>query len=548
MKNKSTASNFLVIALTLYIIGIYILNYLTPMHSDDYAYSIIGFDLSRHIYHYNSWSGRIIADFISPTILSIHWKWLQSLIQTLGVASLLVVISNIPGSTKQNKTYVLLFISLIFFLSHPAFAKANFWVVGSANYLWTSLIYSLYICQILHFLSSKKISIYTYPIALMAGCTNENASLALIGFTALIFLFDYLNNNKINFKLLAILALVIAGSYILLAAPGNSVRLAAVAPEEWSRLNIIEKLSWHLSTRFIDTLKMSKLAYLCCIIGIFVQYKAGNSRKFYDNGKPTNLVLSCIFMLMALGSNLVMAFSPQFPERAMTPSFIFLMFSISISVHSLIDNLRIKKWLVISIITLGVVFTVEYLMTLNVYSSVHKQQKIRDDIISARTTSDVRIPDFYFTTTPSNTYKFDTWKNLAAMTQYYNYATLSIYEVNFDYSIINNDKNIIYASNSNGGSTEINKIYLSSDNSVSKSDLIIEFSNENENSKDISIKTSDMFGRTYEYTLEPNAIMINNRTFMHARMKKSPKWMISDIIVSCTNCKDSNSNLIKIKL
>lgn len=548
MKNKITTEKIFIFAMCLYVIGIYILNYLTPMHSDDYAYSIIGFDLSRHIHHYNSWSGRVVADFISPAILSIHWKWLQSLVQTLAVISLLAVISNVPGSKKQNKTYVLLFISLIFFLSHPAFAKANFWVVGSANYLWTSLLYSLYIYKLLHFLFNKKISIYTYPIALIAGCTNENASLALVGFTFLVLSFDYISNRKINFRLLIIFALVILGSYILLAAPGNSVRLAAVAPEEWNNLSIIDKLVWHLGTRFTDTLKMSKLAYVACIIGIIVQYKICTHRKFFDNGRPSHLILSCIFMLMAFGSNLVMAFSPQLPERAMTPSFIFLMFSISISAHSLIDNLRIKKWLMISIATLGVVFTVEYLMTLKVYTSVHKQQQIREHIIFEKTKSDVKIPDFYFTTMPSNTYKFDTWKNPAAMAQYYKHNSLSIYEVNFDYSVINNKNNLVYVNDLKNKTTKISRVFLSSDNSVSRSDLIIEFTDVNKTSDDILIEVNDIFGRTYKYSVAPDVVIIDKRVFMHARMVKSPQWMISEITVSCKKCKDDAGNSVNITL
>ncbi|HFG6348781.1 TPA: DUF6056 family protein, partial [Salmonella enterica subsp. enterica serovar Korkeasaari] len=72
---------------------IYVLNYYTPLQSDDYGYAILGYNLEAHLHHYLTWSGRIVADFISPTLLLINNKFLIAAIQTLGVLLVLLLIS-----------------------------------------------------------------------------------------------------------------------------------------------------------------------------------------------------------------------------------------------------------------------------------------------------------------------------------------------------------------------------------------------------------------------------------------------------------------------
>ena len=60
-KNKS-------ILVTIFVL-VFVITFLTPMHSDDYAYYNLGFSLEGHLAHYINWSGRILADFISAGIL-----------------------------------------------------------------------------------------------------------------------------------------------------------------------------------------------------------------------------------------------------------------------------------------------------------------------------------------------------------------------------------------------------------------------------------------------------------------------------------------------
>ncbi|EBP9905167.1 hypothetical protein AXK62_22975, partial [Salmonella enterica subsp. enterica] len=148
---------------------IYVLNYYTPLQSDDYGYAILGYNLEAHLHHYLTWSGRIVADFISPTLLLINNKFLIAAIQTLGVLLVLLLISKFDN--KAKRLYILSVISIVFFLSHPSFGQSNLWIVGSANYLWTSVLYVFVAKEVIGYVQNKKINPIAYPVSLLAGCT-----------------------------------------------------------------------------------------------------------------------------------------------------------------------------------------------------------------------------------------------------------------------------------------------------------------------------------------------------------------------------------------
>ena len=69
MRKDSAA--LLIIMAIIYALIAYI-SYYTPMHSDDFPYSVIGLEPSRHFNHYMTWSGRVVADYVSTLIWRSH--------------------------------------------------------------------------------------------------------------------------------------------------------------------------------------------------------------------------------------------------------------------------------------------------------------------------------------------------------------------------------------------------------------------------------------------------------------------------------------------
>ncbi|ECP3949290.1 hypothetical protein FZQ09_24335, partial [Salmonella enterica] len=130
MRLKLSSYLFLLIAFT----GLFFINFFNPLMSDDYGYSLMGFDVDKHIFHYTSWSGRLLADFISPLLLSIKSKALLSAIQSVALLLLIFIICSIAKAQGReiNKGLYASILS-IYFISHPNFGQVNLWIVGSAN-------------------------------------------------------------------------------------------------------------------------------------------------------------------------------------------------------------------------------------------------------------------------------------------------------------------------------------------------------------------------------------------------------------------------------
>lgn len=51
-------------------ITVFIIEWYTPLHSDDYVYAMLGTSLDTHLNHYLTWSGRVVADYSSALLLA----------------------------------------------------------------------------------------------------------------------------------------------------------------------------------------------------------------------------------------------------------------------------------------------------------------------------------------------------------------------------------------------------------------------------------------------------------------------------------------------
>ncbi len=86
------------------------------MHSDDYAYYLMGFSPSAHLGHYLGWSGGFVTDYISSILLSFN-NTVYSTINILAFFLLIYFISLIPVKIFNNKnTFSVMSFLLIFIL------------------------------------------------------------------------------------------------------------------------------------------------------------------------------------------------------------------------------------------------------------------------------------------------------------------------------------------------------------------------------------------------------------------------------------------------
>ncbi|MFT0849666.1 DUF6056 family protein [Achromobacter sp. F4_2707] len=449
MSNTRTISVSHVLLLA-FLACISVLVYFTPMHSDDYAYKAMGHDWVVHLNHYKNWSGRLVADYISPTLLALDNKFILALIQVTG---LLLLIHAIVISTRFVRTsldfrnfegWASLLLLSVFFLSVPVFGQVVLWVVGSANYLWTAILYSWFAYFVLKCIYTKEVPVYAYPLALLAGCTNESSSATLLAFVGLAFAWRSWQEKKIDYRLLALLLCFGVGAAVLVGAPGNQNRLGNTYFQDWVALTFIEKLQLHFSDRAVRPFEQSSVSYLVAIILTVVAVR--NKQPYLQGGLPTAKALFVVFFAMSLFATCVMALAPTMPPRSLTIPFVFLMFALIFGSIMVLESGERARKFKRGTLFLFVCSAIYLSLLVPAYSSLHKQETFRLALVAAADRQDtVTLPEFHMRKVPvknSRMYRMDGYNNLENMAHAYGVAKVELLEAGFDYSILVNEPDL----------------------------------------------------------------------------------------------------------
>ncbi len=234
-KHKWLSKSCIVTLIAIFIL-ILILNLLTPLVADDYAYATANtllevFQLEK--IQYFSWGGRSVAHVFARTFLMLP-KVIFSFINSL-VFVLLIVILNWHGSGNLELTNPkpLIIISGLIFLFAPWFGQTNLWLTGSCNYLWmATIIFAFLLPYRMHYNHSIHFNyLYLIIMGVMAGWSNENAGgaallyLLLMGFIELI-----VHHKKVWIPYLVGFSSCLFGFLMMILAPGNYVRAGQLPP------------------------------------------------------------------------------------------------------------------------------------------------------------------------------------------------------------------------------------------------------------------------------------------------------------------------------
>lgn len=333
-----------------------VLNLLTPLIADDYSYSL-GLDntkinsvmdvLNYQWWHYFNWGGRTIAHTIAQLFL-LFPKYIFSIINpVIYIALIYLIYLHIRGNREDKPLYLLIIhLALWFFL--PVFGQTCLWLIGSCNYLWTTVL-------ILWFLwifrkNSKDISIQkligVFILGIIAGWTNENTSAGLI-----VILMGYIivqkiesKNNKISKLQIIGLLGALLGFILMILAPGNYVRNAEFQDNTFIIIKMIK--------RAIEITLSIENYLLPLIIGIIILI----SIKFYYKKKVGKD--SWIFITGGVATAYSMILSPTFPERAWTGVIVFLIIATLLLLYDLSKINKVYKFIVVD---LCIVFSIVYI-------------------------------------------------------------------------------------------------------------------------------------------------------------------------------------------
>ncbi len=381
---KFIDKNQIKIMLLLIFISMLALNFLTPLLADDYSY---GLNLANkkltgiidiynyQIWHYFNWGGRTIAHTFAQTLLMFP-KAIFNIVNSI-IYTCLVYLIYLHGKLNRREknsrnSYLILLIHLILWFIIPVFGQSFIWLIGSCNYLWTTVIVVYFL---LLFRKNEKENkwykiIIMFLIGILAGWTNENTSAGLIVILFSTLIIDKITTKKWNLTKTKVAGIVgsLIGFVLMICAPGNYVRNAAFKDDTFIIIKFIK--------RAIDITGNAEIYILPLIIAIIILI----SLKIYHKKKIEKEVTP--FILGGFAATYSMVASPQFPERSWTGVIVYLIIALVILVYDFEKIHRIYKFILVDLcIILSIIFIGEYLNAARDINNLRNTWNEREKII-----------------------------------------------------------------------------------------------------------------------------------------------------------------------
>lgn len=409
-----------------------------PMISDDYSYYLMGLSFSSHYAHYISWSGRLVSDIISPLLLTTMPRYAYEIINSVAFALLMLFIASVStDSESKGKAKFILrsaFIFVLYWIANPNLGQTSFWIVGSANYLWTNMFIAAFFIYLLRAINYNKFnSVMMFLLAFLAGCSNENTAIVAVMITVFIVFFE---KASTRIKVTSLSGIVL-GAGLLILSPGNQARLNLF--EVWNSLSFAQKLVSHFYFRFPQAVSEYWQVYIVLIAAMVISSFAGTLRK-------RTIIYMSVFFVASLLANAAMVGAPVVPPRSMNGGLCFLLIATS---FALSDALRSAAKFEIGLLSACALFCAIYFIPsyylFNIaMQSTYEQAKIRDNMIikgKEAGIENVKIPEFYFPLLLKYYDRFEL-SNSKFMAKYYGVKSTETFRINFDYSRIYDSRNI----------------------------------------------------------------------------------------------------------
>lgn len=328
---------------------VYVVNRAIPFMMDDEWYSrklfseellsSVGDIIEFQIWHYHNWGGRTITH----TILQLTLMAGEPIADILNVVALVLLagmICLLSGIKRTDRKWwaMLAAVSMIIGLN-ANWKMSMFWQAGAANYLYiTIFILGFLYCYLRELPEGTSrhlpgITLWMLPLGLIAGWSNENMGPAVWVISLLVILLTIKDKKTVKPWMILGNLSCLAGSVLMITAPGNFVRSAEVASNEYGVL-------WNCFLRCYAESKAA-LDYLFPVLLVFVAvlflYKGIFGKAI---GRKNGLLLVCA--LLSWGAMLL---SPHYPDRATFGTMVLLICVIlSMAKEILREKSRLDLW------------------------------------------------------------------------------------------------------------------------------------------------------------------------------------------------------------
>jgi hypothetical protein len=323
-----------VAAIILTALLVVVMNILTPKMADDFIWEYISgtsqkvqspSDIILSVYHYYTGGyeagftgGRIVPVILTQLFVMIGKPFFNVANAIAYTVLILLMCFHITGGKKMN---IILYGAVNIFLWYfvPSWGENFLWLTGSCFYVWPTIIILLFLVPLRRMSIDKKyrinilLSILYFILGLLAGLSYENAAAAL--FFLLLAYVAVKVAHKETFALFEILGTIgfLAGFIILLAAPGNYVRL--------NTYEVVKEYGFftRLLIRFFYTTNIFiKYGLLLAGLSVITGFELLVHQKRHLN------IFSFLYLLAGIVSAYSMVLSPVFIERVFFPVTIFL--------------------------------------------------------------------------------------------------------------------------------------------------------------------------------------------------------------------------------
>ncbi len=400
MANKAAVSSnnrsALYLFFSLVFFFIFILSLLTPMVSDDFAYSFSWADWTRikHVMqiipsmavHRNVTNGRVFVHALVQLFLLLP-RFVFCFLNAINAVLLFVMIRSLLLDIGLKHQLVILSFSAFYFCCFlPAFGENCLWLDGSINYSWgitCSLLFLLpFLFDYLGIPSheNKMCRFLRFILAFFLGSWSENASLVTL-FLAVCLWLLYLKHSR-RFCLFPFLWIITAflGYLFLMTAPSTVGRAGA------SSISVIG-----YNFRLIFQAAKTYLIWPLLIYSVLF------ALSLYFNVKRNIILLSALLMFGALSALFSYVFAAYFVPRHICFTVFLMLLATVLLALGLCQN-GYPAFLAVALSCLSVLFFLQFPVgCLDVAISYHKQQLREEQIFHAMEVgnSEVTLENYY---------------------------------------------------------------------------------------------------------------------------------------------------------